>query len=243
MPEATRQRSQLVIAFTVALALMLLWAVWIAAHNGLSDLYARPAIDYLEEKRFDAYTVSAAEWQAIEKSVAQAHTIMPRNPQYLEALGWLHQLKLTLFADELSIEEMDAHANAARDYFHKAVTSRPTWPYYWGNLALEDYRRGNYAADTYSLALANASRFGPWKNDTQRLVIDLGSETWEFLSPQAQREFVLNAERALHRQPENTVRIVRDNGAWPKICEASTRLRETALPHLQALCAQEPFTE
>ena len=62
---------------------------------------------------------------------------MPGNPQYLEALGWLHQLKLTLFADELSIEEMDAHANAARDYFYKAVESRPTWPYYWGNLSLE----------------------------------------------------------------------------------------------------------
>ena len=243
MPEARQQRPPLVIVFTVALALLLVWAAWIAARNGLSDLYARPAIDYLEEKRFDAYAVSAAEWQAIESSVAQANEMMPRNPQYLEALGRLHQLKLTLFADELSIEEMDAHANAARDYFHKAVESRPTWPYYWGNLALEDYRRGNYAADTYSLALANASRFGPWKNDTQRLVIDLGSETWEFLSPHAKREFILNVERALHRQPQNTLRIVRDYGAWPKICEASTGVSDLTLPHLQTLCAQERFAE
>ena len=243
MPEARQQRPPLVIAFTVALALLLVWAVWVAARNGLSDLYARPAIDYLEEKRFDAYTVSEAEWQAIENSVAQANRMMPRNPQYLEALGWLHQLKLTLFANELSIEEMDAHANAARDYFQEAVESRPTWPYYWGNLALEDYRRGNYAADAYSLALANASRFGPWKNDTQRLVMDLGSETWDFLSPGAKREFILNVERALQRQPENTVRIVGDYDAWPKLCVASSGVSDVTLPHLQALCAQEPFAE
>ena len=243
MPEAKRQRPPLITAFAVALALLLMWPAWTAVRNGLSDLYARPAIDYLEEKRFDAYTVSAAEWQAIENSVAQANRMMPGNPQYLEALGWLHQLKLTLFADELSIEEMDAHANAARDYFQEAVESRPTWPCYWGNLALEHYRRGNYATDQYSLALANASRFGPWKNDTQRLVMDLGSETWDFLSPGAKREFILNVERGLHRQPENTVRIVRDYGAWPNVCAESNGLMDMTLPHLQTLCAHERFAE
>jgi len=243
VPETRQQRRPLVITLTVALALLLVWATWIAVHNGMSDLYARPAIDFLEEKRFDGYTVSEAEWQAIEFSVAEANGMMPRNPQYLEALGWLHQLKLSLFADELSIEDMDAHAKAARDYFQEAVESRPTWPYYWGNLALEDYRRGNYAADTYSMALANASHFGPWKNDTQRLVMDLGSETWDFLSPHAKREFVLNVERGLHRQPQNAVRIVHDYGAWPKICEASNGLPGTTLPHLQTLCAQERFAE
>jgi len=92
MPEARQQRPPLVIVFTVALALLLVWAAWIAARNGLSDLYARPAIDYLEEKRLDAYAVSPADWQAIENSVAQANKMMPRNPQYLEALGLLHQL-------------------------------------------------------------------------------------------------------------------------------------------------------
>ena len=243
MPEATRQRSHLVIALTVAVALSLAWAAWIAARNGLSDLYARPAIDYLEQKRFDAYTVSTAEWQAIETSVAKAIMLMPHNPQYLEALGLLHQLKLSFFASELSIEDMDVHAKAARDHFTEAVDSRPTWPDYWGNLALEDYRRGNYAAASYSAALANASYFGPWKNDTQRLVLDLGSETWDYLSPGAQREFVLNAERGLHRQPQNTVRIVQDYGAWPKICNASNNLTDLTLPHLRAICSQERFSE
>jgi len=243
MPKARQQRPPLVIAFTVALALLLVWPGWIAVRNGLSDLYARPAIGYLEGKRFDADSFSEAEWQAIENSVMQANRMMPGNPQYPEALGLLNQLKLSLFANELSIEEMDAYANTAKDYFQKAVESRPTWPYYWGNLALEDYRGGTYATDEYSQALANASRFGPWKNDMQRLVMDLGSETWEFLSPGTKREFILNVERGLHRQPENTVRIVRDYGALPKLCEASDVLLEITLPKLQTLCSQERLAE
>lgn len=243
MPKTGQQRSPLAIACTVSLALLLVWPAWQAARNGLSGLHARPAIDYLEEKRFDAYNVSEAQWQAIEASVVQANKLMPGNPQYLEALGWLHQLKLTLFADDLSIEAMDAHASAAEHYFQQAIENRPTWPYYWGNLALEHYRRGHFAADEYNLALANAARFGPWKNDTQRLIMDLGSETWAFLSPDAKREFFLNIERGLHRQPQNTLRIVSEYEAWPTLCDASNTLLYITLPHLQALCAQERFAE
>ena len=243
MRKPKKQLPPLVVALTVALAILLAWPAWTAMRNGLSGLYARPAIGYLEQKRFDANPLSEAEWQAIERSVTQATELMPGNPRYLEALGLLHQLKLSIFTDNLSIEEMDAHANAAKDYFFRAVQSRPTWPYYWGNLALEHYRRGNYATDEYSLALANAARFGPWKNDTQRLVMDLGSETWEFLSPRAKREFVLNVERGLQRQPQNTVGIVRGYRAWPNICEANNTLLDITQPRLQTLCTQERFAE
>lgn len=241
MPEATTQRTPLEIAATIALALLLAWPASIAVRNGMSDLYARPAIDYLEARRFDGYEVSEAEWRAIEDNVTRADRFMPRNPQYLEALGLLHQLRLALFTDELDIEAMVMHADAARDNFEKAAASRPTWPYYWGNLALEHHRRGNVRDDRFSLALANASLFGPWKNDTQRLVMDLGSETWEFLGPRARRELVLTVERGLHRQPENTIRIVQQHGTWPTLCHASSAETGVPLPHLQAVCRQERF--
>ena len=243
MPKAGQLQPPLVIALTVSLVALMAWPIWTAARNGLSGLYARPAIGYLEDKRFDAYKISPAEWLAIEKSVAHADKLMPRHPQYLEALGLVHQLGLGLFGDDLSVEEMDANTVAAEYYFQKAIASRPTWPYYWGNVALEYYRRGSYATDEYSLALTNAGRFGPWKNDTQRLVIDLGSETWEFLSKDARHEVVLSVERGLHRQPENTIRIVRSHNAWPKLCDASRRLLPVPQPHLQALCAQESFAK
>lgn len=243
MPKTTQQRTPLVIALTTALALLLVWPTWVAMRNGLSDLYARPAIDFLAGKRFDSYTISEVEWRAIDNIVTQADKLMPGNPRYLEALGLLQQLKLTVFGDELSVEERSAHASAAKDYFLKSLERRPTWPYYWGNLALEHYRGGNYGADEYSLALANASRFGPWKNDIQRLVVDLGSKTLEFLSPRAKREILLSVERGLHRQPENTIRLVLGNGAWPKLCEASDALLDITLPRIEAVCANERFAE
>jgi hypothetical protein len=244
MPKTRQQRPPpLVIALAIVLALLLTWPASIALRNGLAGIYARPAIDYLEQKRFSTDTVSEAQWQAIDHSVTQADRLMPGNPQYLEALGRLHQIKLSAFADDLSIEEMDAHAKAASEYFFRAMENRPTWPYYWGNLALEHYRLGNFGTDDYNQALSNASRFGPWKNDTQRLVMDLGSETWEFLSPGAQREFILNLERALHRQPQNALQIVSDNGAWPRLCAASKALLDITQPHLRALCAQDRFAE
>ncbi len=98
MRSSREQRPPLVIAAAVTLAMLLLWPTWTAARNGLSDLYARPAIDYLEQKRFGAYSVSEAEWLAIENSVMHANKLMKDNPRYLATLGWLHQLKLALFA-------------------------------------------------------------------------------------------------------------------------------------------------
>ncbi len=238
MPAATSLRSLRVRVFALALALLLVWPGWIAVNNGLSGLYARPAIDYLEEKRFDAYVVNEAEWSAIASSVTQAETFMPDNPRYLAALGWLHQLKLTLFADQLDAQQTATHAQAATDYFQRAIEHRPTWSYYWGNLALEHHRHGNFADAQYGNALANAARFGPWKNDTQRLVADLGSESWALLSPRAQREVLLSVERGLHRQPGNTLRIVDALGAWPAMCAANAALRDVEQPHFAALCSQ-----
>lgn len=228
-------------ALAVALALLLIWPVSIAVRNGLSGIYARPAIDYLEEKRFATDSFSESQWRAIENSVTHAAALMPGNPQYLEALGRLHQIRLSVFSESMGIKDMDAHANAATAYFSMAIESRPTWPYYWGNLALEHYRRGNVASAVYGQAMANAARFGPWKNDTQRLIMDLGSETWPFLDADVQREFILNLERGLHRQPQNTVRIVRDNDAWVHVCAANDDLFDISLPHLATLCAHDQF--
>lgn len=238
-----QQRTPVVVAFTIALAAILVWPTWIASRNGLSDLHARPAIDYLENMQFDALSVNKEQWQAIEDRVAYADKLMPSNPQYLEALGRLSRLKLTFLADGSSFNDKGTGATTSEDYFRRSVENRPTWPYYWGNLALEHYRRGNVAADEYSLALANTSRFGPWKNDAQQVVMDLGGETWEFLSPDARHEYVLNVERGLHRQPQNTVRIVRNYSAWPKICRASANLPVVEVPHLRTICGYDDISQ
>lgn len=231
------------LVLALALSLVLIWPAWKAALNGLSDLNARPAIEYLEAKSFIDYEVSQSEWHAIENTVAKADRLMPGNPQYLEALAFLHQLEPSLFHSELSIGEIETHTKAAEAYFEQAIENRPTWPYYWGNLALEHFQRENFAADKFSFALANAARFGPWQNDTQRLVIDLGSQTWNFLSPAARFEVILAVERGLHRQHENTIPLVSNSAAWPQICSASSSSPDLPLPHVRALCAEASDAE
>ena len=212
--------------------LFLAWQGWVAGRNGLSDVYARPAISYLEDKNAADFRISEAEWQAVYDSISRADELMPGNPQYLDNLGWLEQIKLGQLADALDIEQVDAHVRAAENHYRGALAARPTWPYYWGNLALEEYRRGDFDTEQYSVALANAARFGPWKDDTQRLVADLGSDTLEFLSPRARREVLLNLERGLNRQSDAMLEIVYD---WEFVCKTA-KVPDISLPLLSNRC-------
>ncbi len=234
MPRA-RKSSPVRVTIAVALLLFLLWQGWVASRNGLSDVYARPAISYLEAKAAADFRVSDAEWRAVYDSISRAHELMPGNPRYLDSLGWLQQIKLDQLADDLEIDQVEAHARAAEGYYRNAVAERPTWPYFWGSLALEVHRRGDFDTDDYSVALANAARFGPWKDDTQRLVADLGSGTLQSLSARARSEYLLNLERGLSRQPEAMFAIVRD---WGIVCETA-KLSDGSLPLLSSRCERD----
>lgn len=222
----------MVVTFAVSVMLLLFWQGWMAGRNGLSDIYARPAISYLEDKSAADFHISEAEWKAVYDSISRADELMPGNPRYLDSLGWLEQIKLDLRPDALDIDQADTHTRAAENYYRSALAARPTWPYYWGNLALEEYRRGNYDTEEYSVALANAARFGPWKDDSQRLVADLGSDTLEFLSQRAQREVVLNLERGLSRQSDEILEIVYN---WQLVCETA-KVPDVSLPLLSSHC-------
>ena len=230
-------------AAAIAVIVLLIWPTWIAALNGLSDLYARPAIDYLEGKSLVDFDLSNVEWQAIEESVAQAHRMMPGNPEYLEALGLLRQLQPGLIDGESRPVNAGASAVDAKSYFLKALEHRPTWSYYWANIALEQYRHGRQADEDFSLALANTARFAPWQNDTQLLVIDLGSRSLPNLSPGAYHEFILSLERGLHGQPENAIKLVSNAGAWPAVCAARNAQAIPATPFIRAYCSQTAAIE
>jgi len=227
--------SRALVTFAVPVLLCLSWQGWVAGRNGLSDVYARPAIHYLEGKSAANLHLSDVEWQAVYKSLSRANALMPGNPEYLDRLGWLEQTKVSMLADTLDIVEVDARARAAEQYYRSAVGSRPTWPNYWGNLALQMHSRGNFDTDEYSAALANAARFGPWMNDTQGLVAGLGSVTLESLSPQAQRAILLNLERGLNRQSKVMLSIIHD---WGIVCETAN-VPDDSLPLLSNHCKRD----
>jgi hypothetical protein len=63
------------------------------------------------------------------------------------------------------------------------------------------------------------ARFGPWKDDEQLLIAELGSDTLQFLSPEAQQAYLLNLDRALRRQPAEVIAIVDAYGVWELVCK------------------------
>ena len=227
--------SRVEVTFLVSVMLFLSWQGWVAGRNGLSDVYAAPAIHYLDGMGVAGLGLSDVEWQAVFENISRADELMPGNPSFLDRLGWLEETRLSRPVDVLDIDRVDEHARAAEDYYRSALAARPTWSDYWGSLARQMHRRGSYETDEYSVALANAARFGPWMDDTQQLVAELGRDTLQFLSASAQREFLLNLERGLSRQPDTMRSIIRD---WDIVCETAI-VSDDSLPKLSSYCQRD----
>ena len=85
-------------------------------------------------------------------------------------------------------------------------------------MALVRYELYQDSDDAYHQALINAARFGPWAASIQRLIVELGLDTWETLSPDAQYTVNVAAGRALKRQPAGLNAIVDTEQAWQTLC-------------------------
>jgi hypothetical protein len=212
-------RARVVLGLIVAFGVLLLYSANVALRTGLADVYAAPAMRYLQAKDDAGMPLTEAEWQQLEAALRRGSELAPANPDYLAHLGWLQQIKLTQDNDSLEIEDVLSHAALASGYYGRAAALRPTWPYDWGDLAIEEYRLGKYTSADYSQALVHAARFGPWKNDEQLLIAELGSDTLQFLSPEAEQAYLRTLNRALHRQPAEVIAIVDAYGIWELVCK------------------------
>jgi hypothetical protein len=143
----------------------LLYRLVVALLTGLADLYASPAMVYLLEMKDRRLALSAEDWILVENRLSRGLALVPDNPDYLSTLGYLQQLGLRQEQDTLDPVERAELEKVAYQSYAQAAVQRPTWPYDWGDMAVEQYRQGNFAADSYHRALINAARFGPWKDD------------------------------------------------------------------------------
>ncbi len=202
----------------MGLVALLLYAAYHAARIGLADVYAAPAMTYLQARDDAGAPLTDREWQRLDTALQLALALAPANPDYLAHLGWLQQIKLRQDRDSLASEEVRRYGALASRYYGRAAALRLTWPYDWGNLAIEEYRLQKYASPEYSLSLVRAARFGPWKNDAQLLIAELGSDTLQFLSPEARRAYLLTLDRALRQQPAELVATVSPYRVWDEVC-------------------------
>lgn len=199
-------------------ALPLVYALTLAARNGLADLYAEPAKNYLQDKRDADVILTETEWQAIHANLRQSLSFSPKNPVTLTALGRLHRLQLE--SDALDPVEIESHGNLAIDYYERAAKLRPAWPWVWINLAHVRWELYQDSGDAYHQALIHAMHFGPWKGSVQSWVVDLALDTWASLSPDASDAVLEMIDRSLERAPEVLDAIV--DSEWQTLCRAAS---------------------
>ena len=198
--------------------LALVYALTLAGRNGLADLYAEPAKNFLQDKRDTGVALTVTEWQAIHANLRQSLSFAPKDPVTLTELGRLHRIQLE--QDALDPMEIERLGNLAIDYYERAAKLRPAWPWVWISLAHVRWELYQDSGDAYHQALIHAMHFGPWKRSVQRWVVDLALDTWGFLSPEASHAVLRMIDRSLGRGPEVLDAIA--DAEWQALCKAAS---------------------
>ena len=225
MPGARGKHS---IAATIAVVLLmalLAYQLVVAVRAGLAELYAMPATrlmdqwqDAVDELEYteEVFLPDETAWQGVLHNLERAAQLAPANPAYQAELGRLFQFKLQ--DEALEVETIEALNTTVLGHYQKAAYLRPTWPYYWWDIALAEYDSYHTHTETYQEALQNAARFGPWVTDVQHFVAEMSLETWESLDAATRLVALDNFERALQRQEDDVIDLFDDYDAWDSLC-------------------------
>ncbi len=215
----SRSRVPVIIRVSLAMfGLVLLYALTLAARNGLAYLYAEPAKAFLQDKRDAGMTLTETEWQAIHANLRQSLGLSPNDPDILSELGRLHRIQLE--QDALDPMAIERHGNLAIDYYERAARLRPAWSWVWISLAHVRWELYQDSDNDYHQALIHAIHFGPWESGVQYWVVDLALDTWESLSPGASHAVLAMIDRSLERAPAVLDAIV--DAEWQTLCKAAS---------------------
>ena len=209
-------RAPLVRLFLALIALALVYALTLAARNGLADLYARPAKNYLQDRRDEDIALTETEWQAIDVNLRRALDLAPNDPVTLTELARLHRIQLE--SESLDRAEFERSGESSIEYYEQAAVLRPTWPWGWSSLAEVRYELYQETGTPYHQALIHAAHFGPWEEHVQRLVAELGFDTWASLSADARQAVLNTIDRGLRRQPAEIDAIIGSEQGWQTLC-------------------------
>ena len=214
MPDQTH--STLIRVFLGVLLLLLGYALSVAARTALADAYAEPAKSYLQGMRDADEVLNGDQWGAVFAALDRALALAPGDPRNLSELGRLYRTLLE--SDTLNAEQILRFGDTAAGYYQAALVLRPTWPWDWGNLALVKYQQYQDVGSEYQDALVRAVRFGPRETSLQERVVELGTESWPILRPDAASAVLRAADRALERDAQSFPEMADQVEQWRPLC-------------------------
>jgi hypothetical protein len=220
MPGASRW-----LAVIPAIALLAFLAFW-SARWAWGDVYATTALRQVTKWGAEKSPPALETWLWVRRALERAQVLAPADPAIPELLGLMHLQQ----SDRAEFSEL------ALEHFGRALVLRPSSPYTWANVAAAKFNLGQTKAPFEEIML-RAEVLGPAEPETQQMMVELGSALWNELSPPAQREVKLALERAMRRNPLETLLISERRGRldlacplaagdirlekskWPKVCE------------------------
>jgi hypothetical protein len=208
-----------------ALALLAFLSFW-GVRWAWGDVYATTALRQITKWDAEKSPPALETFLWVRRALERAQVLAPADPAIPELLGLMH----------LQQSDRPEFSELALEHFGRALALRPSSPYTWANVAEAKFRLGQTQAP-FEEILLRAQALGPSEPETQRMMVELGSALWNELSAPAQREVKLALERAMRRNPLETLLISERRGRldlacplaageirlekskWPKVCE------------------------
>jgi hypothetical protein len=209
-----RKRAPTGVFLILVMLLVLGWAS-LRANAAWQFLAARSiAAPMLEGGADSQLTVEAAVLR-----VENAMRFFPNQPDYLDLAGQLQELK-AIQSGVVGTERRDLLHSAA-DFYRRALSVRPLWPYSWANLLGVKDRLGEVDSE-FRLAISRSVETGPWEPRVQMQVISSGLRYWDQLGGSSRELVRGKVVDALKVQPREVFEMVRDFGRADLVCSSDT---------------------
>ena len=208
--------------FTVSMAVFA-WSV-VRADAAWQFLAARS----ITEAQLAAAMVSEDAVETARRRVQRALQWFPANPDYLDLAGQLRELS----ANQPGVvgAERRALLHAAADYYRRAISVRPLWPYSWASLLGVKDRLGEVDGE-FHLALARSDELGPWEPQVQLQLLEAGLRHWDELGQGPRARVQRKLAAAVTVQPREVFALVRGFGRADLLCAIAS-----GQPQIEAYC-------
>lgn len=206
------------IRFAACLAVLLLvYAGSYAARTMAAELIAYPASQQMKIDIRHPARLSDRQWRNSLDALHKAVAYRPDNPVLLHRLGkaYVQGFRYSSNSDPSAVTARQQ----AVEYFHKAISLRPSWPHDRVDYLLARYRLGD-TDDEFYRQLLYANRLGPWEAWVQQVTAEIGLQSGDDLPGEVQEVFAASVMNGV-QHPDGSAQmlgILRRYNSLDRVC-------------------------